>query len=540
MYSVYAGSETVGFLVSFLKKVVTLGLSKDDFGHWWVVFRTRSAFYVAQFGGNLSSSSSRSSKSGLDGHIVMKRCSTLSQCHKFGEDFTPRMTPNPHIFHSSNYSGKGPRTIYMREVFEWLRTYDSDYGVFTHNCQDFVRDAYKQFWEAFDFCWIWGGIHATRLESFYSETRCNWFIRFCWTRTTICYDPLFWFGQLFLACRATLNRKCADCRLGHLRCRNPSSQLNWNVRWRIYRKHIRPLPHAFLPHAESGLASLLLSSDAILMRLQNNGITKEVGRSMKALFESFGMETATHTKQNRKAGWDRAEIHLRGLGIHFSCLQLLRLYGQIEGLAYHWYHASLDGTAVKSKSQIQPCVWGTESDLPNYEAEGIPRAVCSEQKPKTPGEDKWHLQICIQPGFFLCCFSHECIRGAHVIIANRTKDKAVRLAEQIPNSSVISLEDLRSGKIEAGVLANGTSLGMEPNVDSSPVPKETLQNFELVFDAVYTPKETKLLREAAEMGCRTASGVGMFIGQAKRQFELFTGKKAPSEAVQNLIQWCSV
>ena len=114
-------------------------------------------------------------------------------------------------------------------------------------------------------------------------------------------------------------------------------------------------------------------------------------------------------------------------------------------------------------------------------------------------------------------------------VSNRTLEKAQRLADSIPNCTVASMEDLQSGKIKADVLANGTSLGMEPNEDTTAVPQNVLQNFKLVFDAVYTPRETRLLREAAQVGCHTASGLGMFVNQARKQFELFTGMPVPSD-----------
>jgi len=132
--------------------------------------------------------------------------------------------------------------------------------------------------------------------------------------------------------------------------------------------------------------------------------------------------------------------------------------------------------------------------------------------------------------------SHFCTkfrRGARIIIANRTIEKAEKLSSQIPDSTVVTLESLQRGDVKADVLANGTSLGMDPDVDSTPVPKRTLKEFSLVFDAVYVPEETRLLREAAESGCRTASGIGMFVGQAKKQFSLFTGCDAPSHAVES-------
>lgn len=57
--------------------------------------------------------------------------------------------------------------------------------------------------------------------------------------------------------------------------------------------------------------------------------------------------------------------------------------------------------------------------------------------------------------------------------------------------------------------------------------KGVLGGFEVVFDAVYTPLRTRLLKEAEEAGARPASGLDMFVGQAAKQFELFTGQNAP-------------
>ena len=89
------------------------------------------------------------------------------------------------------------------------------------------------------------------------------------------------------------------------------------------------------------------------------------------------------------------------------------------------------------------------------------------------------------------------------------------------------MEDLRGGAVRGDVLANTTSVGMVPDADASPVPKSALEagGFEVVFDAVYNPLETRLLREAKEAGCAQASGLDMFVGQAARQFSLFTGEE---------------
>ncbi|XP_010503257.1 PREDICTED: bifunctional 3-dehydroquinate dehydratase/shikimate dehydrogenase, chloroplastic-like [Camelina sativa] len=120
-------------------------------------------------------------------------------------------------------------------------------------------------------------------------------------------------------------------------------------------------------------------------------------------------------------------------------------------------------------------------------------------------------------------------KGAKVVIANRTYERALELAEAI-GGRALSLADLDSFHPEDGmVLANTTSMGMQPNVSETPISKHALKHYALVFDAVYTPRITRLLREADECGAITVSGSEMFVRQAYEQFEIFTGLPAPKE-----------
>ncbi|TYH53138.1 hypothetical protein ES332_D09G077900v1 [Gossypium tomentosum] len=120
-------------------------------------------------------------------------------------------------------------------------------------------------------------------------------------------------------------------------------------------------------------------------------------------------------------------------------------------------------------------------------------------------------------------------KGARVVIANRTYERARELADVI-GGDALSLDDLARFHPEDGmILANTTSIGMQPNIDQTPMPKDALKYYSLVFDAVYTPKITRLLREAKETGATIVSGLEMFIGQAYEQFERFTGLPAPKE-----------
>ena len=73
---------------------------------------------------------------------------------------------------------------------------------------------------------------------------------------------------------------------------------------------------------------------------------------------------------------------------------------------------------------------------------------------------------------------------------------------------------------------------MHPKEDESLVPKSLLRPAIVVFDAVYNPRRTKLLQEAAAAGCRTIEGIEMFLGQAYVQFELWTGQKAPRDVMR--------
>ncbi len=122
--------------------------------------------------------------------------------------------------------------------------------------------------------------------------------------------------------------------------------------------------------------------------------------------------------------------------------------------------------------------------------------------------------------------------GCRVTIFNRTRDKAEALAAEF-GAQARPIEDC--ARHDARVVVNGTSLGMWPDVDASPLPPEGLAGRPLVFDTVYNPMETRLLREARERGCATVDGVAMFVRQAAAQFELWTGRPAPIDTMRATV-----
>ncbi len=89
---------------------------------------------------------------------------------------------------------------------------------------------------------------------------------------------------------------------------------------------------------------------------------------------------------------------------------------------------------------------------------------------------------------------------------------------------------------EADILLHCSPIGMHPNEDDSLVPAEMFREPMVVFDAVYNPRRTKLLRDAQAAGCRTIEGIEMFLGQAYVQFELWTGRQAPRDVMRRVVE----
>ena len=114
-------------------------------------------------------------------------------------------------------------------------------------------------------------------------------------------------------------------------------------------------------------------------------------------------------------------------------------------------------------------------------------------------------------------------RGAEVWILNRTSAKAQKLARQA-KAHTINRADLR--KLAFDVIINATPVGMG-NTRDCPLKDEEIQA-KVVFDMVYDPVETHLLQVARAKGIAVIPGVEMFVQQAARQFEIWTGKPAPA------------
>ncbi len=121
-------------------------------------------------------------------------------------------------------------------------------------------------------------------------------------------------------------------------------------------------------------------------------------------------------------------------------------------------------------------------------------------------------------------------KGAEVSILNRTPAKAHALAKQA-GAKTVKHSDL--AKMSFDVIFNGTPVGMGSD-KHSPLEENEI-NSVWVFDSVYNPIETRLLKLAQAKGCGTISGAEMFVHQAARQFEIWTGKPAPIDGIRQVL-----
>ena len=116
-------------------------------------------------------------------------------------------------------------------------------------------------------------------------------------------------------------------------------------------------------------------------------------------------------------------------------------------------------------------------------------------------------------------------------VYNRTVERGQQLAEEFGATST-GLDNL--DQFDAEIVINCTSIGMHPDVDSSPLEKIP-PCVKAVFDTIYNPVETKLIHQARAAGCAAITGLDMFVNQAVAQFERWTAKPAPREVMREVV-----
>ncbi len=133
--------------------------------------------------------------------------------------------------------------------------------------------------------------------------------------------------------------------------------------------------------------------------------------------------------------------------------------------------------------------------------------------------------------------------GAHVIICNRTLSKAQAIVKFMqsswahPNIESASMDDLPHITKGVTLIVNATPVGMWPDVDSTPWPEGVLfPAGATLYESVYRPLKTRLMRDAEQAGLRTVGGIGMLVYQGAAAFEVWTGRKAPVDVMKMICQ----
>lgn len=131
----------------------------------------------------------------------------------------------------------------------------------------------------------------------------------------------------------------------------------------------------------------------------------------------------------------------------------------------------------------------------------------------------------------------------NLTILNRNVEKAQNLANDVKGSGLIgsvksaSIEEINNFIGDADILIDTTPIGMHPNVNDAPIVSAGDMHEDLtVFDAVYNPNETVLIKEAIKAGAKPVYGIKMLLYQGVESFEIWTGKKAPVDVMENALR----
>ena len=206
------------------------------------------------------------------------------------------------------------------------------------------------------------------------------------------------------------------------------------------------------------------------------------------------------------------------------------LVRETDGLhAYNTdYQGFLDALTVHYRSREQQ----TE---PSPHAEGVmetPRGRPMDFLGSSPVHDKTVLVLGAGgvARAVIHALRHE---GALVTITNRTPERGLTLAEEV---GCRNIDWAARHSVICDILVNCMSVGMHPNLDEMPVHPSFLKPGMTVFDAIYTPETTLLVKEARDRGCHVITGVQLFVRQAALQFQLFTGRPAPLDLMHKAVK----
>jgi 3-dehydroquinate dehydratase/shikimate dehydrogenase len=173
----------------------------------------------------------------------------------------------------------------------------------------------------------------------------------------------------------------------------------------------------------------------------------------------------------------------------------------------------------------------------NTDYQAARASLSANLAPNVPeGQPPWHEQrvLLLGAGGVARAIAHLLHReGAQVTVSNRTAERARDLAGDV-GCKFIGWETRHT--VACDLLINCTPVGMQPNVDESPIHPSFLTPEMKVFDTIYMPETTMLVKDARARGCKVLTGVDMFVRQAEMQFRLFTNREPPQDLMRSVVK----
>ncbi len=254
-----------------------------------------------------------------------------------------------------------------------------------------------------------------------------------------------------------------------------------------------------------------------------------------AAFEHLGLDYVYVAFTVKKEALQNAILGMRGLGIYGLNVTMPHKIDVIRFLD------QLDETARNFGSVNT--ILNRDGKLTGYTTDGTGLMNALRSNEVDPSNKK--IVVLGAGGASRSVSSTLAKAARELVILNRTRERAESLirdlADLSSNKANLRAENLCDESIEkelknADILVNASSVGMHPNEAETPVRPNFLAPHLVVFDLVYEPLETRLLRDARKAGAKTIDGLAMLVHQGAASFEIWTGKKAPIEVMIKAAQ----
>ena len=250
-------------------------------------------------------------------------------------------------------------------------------------------------------------------------------------------------------------------------------------------------------------------------------------------FSALGMDCIYHAFRVRPEKLEKAILGAEAMGFGG-----LNLTVPLKEVALKLDCIKLDPLAERIGA-VNTIVFGETGEIKGYNTDGLgAKQALQEAAVEIRGSK---LVVAGAGGAARAIAFQLAADGAEIIVINRTEGRAIELAQDISAAALPGkvegrgLSGLKTLLQDADVLINTTTLGMHPNADTAIATAEELHSGLTVFDIVYNPLETRLLKEAKASGAKPVSGVSMLVYQGAEAFRLWTGIKPPVELMKKTV-----